>query len=460
MISTRRFPRRICRNIRSCRAFGVDPDKFWGLCRDFAEEHQMDGVLTYMYLMKKMAQGELDLSREKLNELGRDVAFFPGVESWFDRINRIGEASGVQVEHYIISSGLTDIIRGSAIGNQFKAVFAASFCYDARRAAPIWPAIGGQLHVQDAVPLPHQQGHPRRYERPRPERATRRNTCAGLAPFSNMIYVGDGLTDVPCMKMTKQKGGYSIAVHAPGRDRNAADDLLLQGRADFAMRGRLLRGNSELEQVVTLLMRRILATSDLSYYHARQIQKAHARRGEQTPAEHPPPRRSDRRSAGIKAFHPPKRFLCGGYLLAHRLSITAQFAFSCRLAHRAIHSTAFSRKYSFQDKSNRRRTISAAVKKFNIQSPFRASPSSTGIGQALFRFLDCAGALGFIGVRQNQAADIRFRRDAGGFNRAGMAAGGIRNRRNGACTERRFSARAHPHSQRICRIRGDISCRP
>ena len=97
----------------------VDPDKFWGLCRDFAEEHQMDGVLTYMYLMKKMAQGELDLSREKLNELGRDVAFFPGVESWFDRINRIGEASGVQVEHYIISSGLTDIIRGSAIGNQF-----------------------------------------------------------------------------------------------------------------------------------------------------------------------------------------------------------------------------------------------------------------------------------------------------------------------------------------------------
>ena len=64
----------------------VEPDRFWGLCADFAQDHQMDGVLTYMYLMKKMAQGELDLSREKLRELGRDVAFFPGVETWFSRI--------------------------------------------------------------------------------------------------------------------------------------------------------------------------------------------------------------------------------------------------------------------------------------------------------------------------------------------------------------------------------------
>ena len=73
----------------------VEPDRFWGLCQDFALDHQMDGVLTYMYLMKKMAQGELDLSREKLRELGRAVEFFPGVETWFDRINRIGEENGV-----------------------------------------------------------------------------------------------------------------------------------------------------------------------------------------------------------------------------------------------------------------------------------------------------------------------------------------------------------------------------
>ena len=57
----------------------VEPDRFWGLCRDFALDHEMDGVLTYMYLMKKMANGEADLSRDRLRALGRDVAFFPGV---------------------------------------------------------------------------------------------------------------------------------------------------------------------------------------------------------------------------------------------------------------------------------------------------------------------------------------------------------------------------------------------
>ena len=260
----------------------VDPDKFWGLCRDFAEEHQMDGVLTYMYLMKKMAQGELDLSREKLNELGRDVAFFPGVESWFDRINRIGEAGGVQVEHYIISSGLTDIIRGSAIGNQFKAVFAASFCYDAA-GQPVWPSMTVNYTNKTQYLFRINKGildvtNDRDLNAFTPEYMRR-------VPFTNMIYIGDGLTDVPCMKMTKQKGGYSIVVHAPEQT-ETADDMLLQGRADFSCEADY-RENSEIEQVVTLLMRRILATSDLSYYHARQIQKAHARRGEQTPLNIP-----------------------------------------------------------------------------------------------------------------------------------------------------------------------------
>ena len=101
----------------------VEPDVFWGKCAEFAREHDMDGILTYMYLMKKMASGEMELTKENLIALGRDVAFFPGVTGWFDRINAIGPELGVSVEHYIISSGLTEIIRGSAIGGHFKAIF-------------------------------------------------------------------------------------------------------------------------------------------------------------------------------------------------------------------------------------------------------------------------------------------------------------------------------------------------
>ena len=260
----------------------VEPDRFWGLCADFAQDHQMDGVLTYMYLMKKMAQGELDLSREKLRELGRDVAFFPGVETWFDRINAIGAQNGVAVEHYIISSGLTEIIQGSAIGGKFKAVFAASFCYDAA-GQPVWPSTAVNYTNKTQYLFRINKGildvtNDRDLNAYTPEYMRR-------IPFTNMIYVGDGLTDVPCMKMTKQKGGYSIVVHAPDVN-EMADDMLLQGRVDFSVPADYSEG-SEIEQIVTMLMRRILATHELSLRHAQQMQMAQRRRGHNLPLNFP-----------------------------------------------------------------------------------------------------------------------------------------------------------------------------
>ena len=256
----------------------VDADRFWGLCRDFALDHEMDGVLTYMYLMKRMAQGEVDLSRDSLRELGRDVGFFPGVEGWFDRINAIGDGMGLDVEHYIISSGLTEIIRGTAIGDRFKAVFAASFCYDAG-GQPVWPS--------NAVNYTNKTQYLFRINKGILDVTNDRDLNAWTPeykrriPFTNMIYVGDGLTDVPCMKMTRQKGGYSIAVHSGGRT-DVSDDMLLQDRVDFSAEADYTEG-SEMEQITALLMRRILATHELSRRHAAQLERARQRRGAALP---------------------------------------------------------------------------------------------------------------------------------------------------------------------------------
>ena len=244
----------------------VDPDKFWGLCRDFAEEHQMDGVLTYMYLMKKMAQGELDLSREKLNELGRDVAFFPGVESWFDRINRIGEASGVQVEHYIISSGLTDIIRGSAIGNQFKAVFAASFCYDAA-GQPVWPSMTVNYTNKTQYLFRINKGildiaRDKELNDSMPDDSKR-------VPFTNMVYVGDGLSDVPCMKMMRAYGGQAVAVYQKS-NRAGVEKLLQDGRVDFIFPADYREG-TEFDKTVHNILRKMAVSDALSEKNAEQL---------------------------------------------------------------------------------------------------------------------------------------------------------------------------------------------
>lgn len=264
------------------------PDEFWPLCRNFALEHNADGTLSYMHMMIRMAK-QLNITESSLRAMGRDIEFNPGVEEWFDRINALGEECGVQVEHYIISSGLSEIIRGSSIGDRFKAIFAASFCYDSD-GRPIWPATAvnytsktqylfrinkGILDVTNDSDLNAYMPHHRR-----------------RIPFSNMIYIGDGLTDVPCMKMTRQRGGYSIAVHAPGNT-DVSDDMLLQERADFAVEADY-RAGAELEQVAVELFRRIRATHDLTRRHEAQMRLAYERRGKAAP----PP--SDMRG-GLKA---------------------------------------------------------------------------------------------------------------------------------------------------------------
>ena len=301
----------------------------------------------------------LDLSREKLNELGRERGVLPrrgdaGSTASIE-IGRSKRRSGGALHHFLRAYG-----HHSRLGNRRPLQGGVRRLVLLRRGAgsAVWPSMAVNYTNKTQYLFRINKGildvtNDRDLNAYTPEYMRR-------VPFTNMIYIGDGLTDVPCMKMTKQKGGYSIVVHAPGADRNrgryaasGARGLLLRSRLPRKQRNRAGGHASDApnsgNQRPVLLSR---ASNSESPCPPRRTD----------PAEHPPPRRSDRRSAGIKAFHPPKRFLCGGYLLAHRLSITAQFAFSCRLAHRAIHSTAFSRKCSFHDKSNRRRTISAAVK--------------------------------------------------------------------------------------------------
>lgn len=253
---------------------GMAPDEFWEACRVMSVENRMDSVLSYMYMMREKARGRMKLSRETLRRLGADIEFYPGVIDWFERINEIGAREGVRIEHYIISSGLKEIIEGSAIGDRFRAVFAASFCYDEDGNA-IWPATAvnytaktqylyrinkGILDVSNDHDL---NAYTPEYMRP--------------IPFSHIVYVGDGLTDVPCMKTTRSKGGYAIAVYRDGAS-EIADDLLLQNRADFALPADYTEGGP-MEQTVTTLIRTIRAQHELNSEHKQHMRRAAHRRG-------------------------------------------------------------------------------------------------------------------------------------------------------------------------------------
>ncbi len=250
----------------------IEPLDFWRECRALAVSHRMDGVLAYMYNMVEKARGVMPLTREALNRLGVNIDFFPGVETWFSRINAYGLSIGLEVQHYIISSGLEEIIEGSRIAGEFKAIFAASFCYGPDGQA-LWPATAvnytsktqylfrinkGILDVTNDEDLNNFTPEDRR-----------------AVPFRNMIYVGDGLTDVPSMKMTRAKGGCSIAVHEPG-DTHLVDDMLLQNRTDFAILADYSPG-SEMEKTVQALLKQIRAVDDCARLHAAHMDEARRR---------------------------------------------------------------------------------------------------------------------------------------------------------------------------------------
>lgn len=210
-------------------SLGMTEGEFWSMTNEFGRQEHMDSVLAYMYSMVHMSKEKnMPLKRQKLVEMGKSVEFFQGVEQWFDRITSYGESRGVQVEHYVISSGMKEIIEGSRISDKFKSIFACEFLYDESGAA-VWPKTDvnytnktqfvyrinkGVLDVANDVDL----------NRSMPEDSKR-------VPFCNMIYIGDGLSDVPCMKMMKAYGGYSIAVYQQ-RD-SKVQELLNKDRVDF-----------------------------------------------------------------------------------------------------------------------------------------------------------------------------------------------------------------------------------
>ena len=251
-------------------SLGMTPEEFWAKVQHFAKQNRMDGILAYMYAMiRESQQRGVLFTREKLVEKGKDVVLFPGVAEWFERINAFGKAQGVQIEHYIISSGLREIIEGSAISGAFHNIFASEFYYD-EQGVPVWPKLAvnftaktqfvyrinkGVLDISDDKTLNGSM----------PDDSKR-------VPFVNMIYLGDGLTDVPCMKMMRAYGGQAIAVYQGG-NRSGVEDLLKKGRVDYICPADY-RPGTVLDTTVQNIIQKMAIAQRLWEEHLKQLHDA------------------------------------------------------------------------------------------------------------------------------------------------------------------------------------------
>ena len=234
---------------------GMDAADFWKECSAAMQKYGMDSILAYMFVMLDKSKGRQLVTRDTLRSLGKSVKLFPGVPTWFKRVNSYAEKAGLTPEHYIISSGLKEIIEGTKLAGEFQRIYAASFCYD-EHGVPFWPAMAVNYTSKTQFLFRINKGVPdvtenRELNEYMPEDERR-------VPFRNMIYIGDGLTDVPCMKLTKVNGGHSIAIYQDSR--TEADEMLLHGRVDYAVPADYSKG-SEMEHTVFDIIDQVSATA-------------------------------------------------------------------------------------------------------------------------------------------------------------------------------------------------------
>lgn len=247
-------------------SLGMTESEFWHFSNSLAQREHMDSILAYMYAMVKISKDKnIPLLREKLVNMGKNVELFDGVETWFKRITDFGSSLGMQVEHYVISSGMKEIIEGTKISNQFKSIFACEFLYD-ENGNGVWPKTDVNYTNKTQFVYRINKGvldvaNDNDLNRSMPDDSKR-------VPFCNMIYIGDGLSDVPCMKMMKAYGGYSIAVYQE-KDTKVAD-LLKRGRVDYIYPADY-RENSGLDITVKNIIRKMSICDTL--YNENSYQK-------------------------------------------------------------------------------------------------------------------------------------------------------------------------------------------
>lgn len=241
---------------------GRTPDEFWDMSNRLAVGQDAGNVLSYMKMMYDEAhRAGIPLTRDRIREFGKRIELYEGVKEWFSLINEYGNAHGVRVEHYINSSGLKEIIEGSPIAGEFKHVFAGTFIYNDKGEAE-WPGNAVDYTAKTQFLFKINKGIFSSQDT--------KIVNSSIAddkkriPFPNMIYMGDGETDVPCMKIVGMFGGHSIAVYNPFNEKKEKVALKLkrQGRVHFTTPA-IYTKDSRAYRIVCAIIDKIKADSEL-----------------------------------------------------------------------------------------------------------------------------------------------------------------------------------------------------
>lgn len=234
-------------------AIGVTKKAFWKEVGALAEKHNADGILMYMkHMLDKAEAAKVPVRKADFINFGRSVTLFEGVADWFDRINAYGRERSLKVEHYIISSGNREMIEGTPIARKFSAVYASSFIYDHNGVAR-WPALVVNYTTKTQFLFRINKGVLNVYDNSKINEFVPREDRP--VPFNNMVFVGDGDTDIPCFRLVKDQGGHAIAVYRPSTKgaKGKAEKLVKDGRVNFIAPANYSE-NGEIDSIVKAII--------------------------------------------------------------------------------------------------------------------------------------------------------------------------------------------------------------
>jgi len=237
--------------------------EFWRQVKTRAQEQEADEILSYMCLMIEKANADpskgIKITKKAFADYATRVIFFKGVESWFHRINEYGKTQGLLIEHYIISSGIKEMIEGTVIAKEFKHIYASSFMYDQHGVA-YWPALAVNYTTKTQFLFRINKGILNVWDNTKINEYLDKKLRP--IPFKRMIYIGDGYTDVPCMRLVTEQEGHSISVYQPNstKKKQSADRLLEEGRVKLVAPANY-QENSKLDMQVKALLNKIAAES-------------------------------------------------------------------------------------------------------------------------------------------------------------------------------------------------------
>lgn len=243
------------------KALKTTPKTFWKKSDTLSEKQSADKNLCYMYTMMDQAKAKgIPFKREDLREYGKDIKLFKGVETWFSRINAYAAENGIELQHYLLSSGLKEIVEGLPISREFTKIYACSFMYDSNGVA-FAPAQVVNYTTKTQYLFRISKGCLDETDTLVNEKTPK---AQRNIPFDRMLYIGDGLTDVPCMATLRKFGGRALAVYRPRTKKGSksAQQLLDDGRVDNISPADYSEG-SRLDQQVKAWLNRIKADHEM-----------------------------------------------------------------------------------------------------------------------------------------------------------------------------------------------------